>query len=177
MEPDSPNSTAAGRLCAACGLCCNGVLFQRVRLLPGDVAQSLVALGFKIKRRKGHSFFPQPCTAFCESACKIYDQRPSQCRTFECRQLRWLLAGEITETDALESIGTARRWVAEVERLLELSGEARSTKSLLQRFENATAEPVDMEVEPDRARIRQDLVVAARMPNRILDEQFRNQWT
>ncbi|MCX6967540.1 MAG: hypothetical protein NTZ46_07120 [Verrucomicrobia bacterium] len=30
-------SSAASRLCAACGICCNGVMFYKVRLQSNDV--------------------------------------------------------------------------------------------------------------------------------------------
>ena len=48
-------SAVGARLCAACGLCCNGVVFHTVRLQPGDSAKSVAALGLKLKRKQGHN--------------------------------------------------------------------------------------------------------------------------
>lgn len=70
------NSTAA-RLCAACGLCCNGVMFHTVRLQPGDVPPELAALGLKLKRKQRGDLILQPCPAYREERCSIYAQRPS----------------------------------------------------------------------------------------------------
>ena len=97
-------STAASRLCTECGLCCNGVMFHTVKLQPADSAKELAALGLKLKRKKGNHYILQPCPAFCGSHCSIYESRPERCRLFECRQLKSVAAGEITEDAALDRI-------------------------------------------------------------------------
>ena len=48
-------SAAAAHLCAACGLCCNGVMFHTVKLQPNDSAPALAALGLKLKRKQADS--------------------------------------------------------------------------------------------------------------------------
>src|ERR1700761_8357592 len=108
MDPSpaqNPTSSAASRLCAACGMCCNGTMFHTVLLQPSDSARALAALGLKLKRRKnGKNYLLQPCPAFRGSHCSIYAARPERCRLFECRQLRQVAAGEISEATALETI-------------------------------------------------------------------------
>ena len=105
-------SSASARLCAACGMCCDGVLFHSVELQPGDSPRQLAALGLKLRSKKGVAFFLQPCSAHREvgstCSCAIYDQRPARCRLFNCRQLLGVASGETTETDALGKIRTAR---------------------------------------------------------------------
>src|SRR5215472_16937799 len=76
------------RLCQSCGLCCDGSLFGRVGLAPGEVEGA---------RRRGLRVVPsggsleQPCAALEASAsgrrrtCSIYDERPQSCRAFACR--------------------------------------------------------------------------------------------
>ena len=86
MLPESPS--AAARLCSQCGMCCNGVMFHRVRLQPADSPKELAALGLKLKRKRGQHYLLQPCPAFQGTHCSIYASRPERCRLFECRQLQ-----------------------------------------------------------------------------------------
>src|SRR5437764_15390956 len=88
-------SDAVSQLCPACGLCCNGVLFGDVELQPGDDKKKLSALGLVVERRGGKSRFPQPCSCFDGKLCRIYENRPGRCRTFECRLLQQVNAGSI----------------------------------------------------------------------------------
>ena len=111
-------SSAAARLCAACGLCCNGVMFHTVKLQPGDSAPALASLGLKLKRKQGHHYILQPCPAFGDAGCSIYAARPERCRLFECQQLQRLARGETTEAMALEKIHDVQRRVAELGELL-----------------------------------------------------------
>ena len=57
----------ASRLCAACGMCCDGTMFQIVRMQPGDSAAELGRLGLKIRCRDGEFFYG---AAMCGSAGK-----------------------------------------------------------------------------------------------------------
>ena len=132
MDP-SEASTAASRLCAECGLCCNGVMFHTVKLQPADSAKDLAALGLKLKRKKGASYLRQPCPAFRGSHCAIYASRPERCRLFECRQLKRVAAGEITEAAALERIRDVQRRVEELEELLEKAGPTNRKRALSKR--------------------------------------------
>ena len=75
------------RICAACGLCCNGVLFHSVEMQPLDQLKELLSLGLKLKKKRKQVFVLQPCPAHKDSCCSIYGQRPQRCRIFECRQL------------------------------------------------------------------------------------------
>lgn len=133
-------SSAAERLCAACGLCCNGVLFHSVVLQPGDSARALRALGLKIKHRGG-AHFRQPCPAHQDSRCTIYAQRPERCRLFQCRQLLRLDDGETDEPRALETIRTAHAQIHRVSALMHRTGETNPARSLAQRCAHALAVP------------------------------------
>ncbi len=166
-------STSAGRLCSECGICCSGVMFRMVTLQRRDTAATLSAHGLKLKRRKGKQFFEQPCPAFCGSHCSIYTDRPERCQVFECRQLKQVAAGAITEATALEKILEVKRRVAEMERLLNLLGDSDSKRPLSKRFEKVTAEPVDKTSEPDLVRLRKDLAEAERKLNGMIDQDFR----
>src|SRR6478672_8297246 len=112
MSDASETSAVAGRLCQACGLCCNGVMFHTVKLQPGDSHKALFALGLKLKKKKKEHYIEQPCPAFQGNQCGIYLQRPTRCRLFECKQLLRVAGGEQTEAVALENIRDVQRRVA-----------------------------------------------------------------
>ena len=166
-------SSAASRLCAACGMCCNGVMFDLVRLQPGDSTRALVMLGLKVKRKRGQSHIVQPCTAHCESQCSIYAARPERCRVFECRQLQRVAAGEISETMALEKIGEAVQLVAEISALLLRVGGTNANRALSQRCETAKAEPLDPSADAAAVETRNRIVCAKRELDALLDQEFR----
>lgn len=134
--PASPPSAAA-RLCAACGMCCNGVLFHSVLLQPGDSARSLSASGLKIKRKAGREYFLQPCSAHRECQCAIYDRRPARCRLFNCRQLLRVTADETAEASALEKIAEALALATRVSALINRLAETNANRALAQRCANA----------------------------------------
>jgi Fe-S-cluster containining protein len=120
--PFMPADSAATRLCMACGLCCNGVLFDIVCLQPQDAMKTLEKLGMKVNRRKTEPYFKQPCGFLHDRCCGIYDRRPVRCRHFECRILRRLDAGEFSEEQASSLIQQALRMVEEIEQRLEKLG-------------------------------------------------------
>ena len=163
-------STPASRLCAACGMCCNGVMFDIVRLQPGDSPKGLAALGLKVKRKRGQSHFVQPCAAHRDSQCTIYAERPQRCRIFECRQLQRVAAGEITEAAAMENIGEALRLVAEINALLVRTGDTNARHALSKRCETALAGPSS---EAAALELRQPILRAKRELDALLDQEFR----
>ena len=165
--------TPAARLCAACGLCCNGVLFHTVQLQPGDSAKVLTALGLKLKRKQGHQYILQPCPAFKESCCSIYAARPQRCRLFECQQLLRVEAGEITEASALEKIRAVQRRVMELDELLQSAGGTNFKRPLSKRCEKAMAEPLAALTDPAAVAIRHRLTRAMAELNQILNDDFR----
>lgn len=115
----SSQPAAAARLCTACGMCCNGVLFQVVRLQPADSLQQLSALGMKLKRKKKEPYFTQPCaflTADC--SCTIYAARPTRCRQFHCQLLQRLTAAQITEAEAMHTVAKVKAHTAAITALL-----------------------------------------------------------
>ena len=172
MEPVE-FAAAASRICSACGLCCNGVMFHTVRLQPVDSPRELAALGLKLKRKKGANYILQPCPAFCGTHCSIYLSRPERCRLFECRQLKRVASGEITEAMALERIREVQRRVGELEEFLQKSGSANPRRPLAKRYEKATAEPLDESAEPTALELRSRLTLAMRELDALLESEFR----
>ena len=172
MEP-TEFTEAASRLCSACGLCCNGVMFHTVKMQFSDSPKELTALGLKLKRKQGAHYLLQPCPAFCGTHCSIYDSRPERCRVFECQQLMRLAAGGTTEAVALERIREVQRRVGELEGLLQKSGKTDSKRALSKRYEKVTAEPLTALSDPETVALRERLTRVMRELELMLDREFR----
>lgn len=131
----------AEQLCLACGLCCDGSLFEHVQLMPGDDALKLKALGLPVTTPRATSpgaitRFRQPCAALCaDCTCRVYVDRPSQCRSFECGVFKAATSGRIAFPAALRSVKKARRLVDQIHRLLRELGDTDEHRSLTQRFQ------------------------------------------
>ncbi|MDZ4290129.1 MAG: YkgJ family cysteine cluster protein [Prosthecobacter sp.] len=166
----SANATAsaASRLCTACGLCCNGVLFHTVRLQPKDSAKELTALGMKLKHKSKGTSIHQPCPALRELQCTIYQHRPERCRLFECQQLTRLAAGETTEEAVLEAIHDVQRRVAHLETLMRQAGKTDPKRPLSKRCDKILADPL-----PATQGLRVALADAMWELNDLLNRDFR----
>lgn len=127
-----------GQLCGACGLCCDGTLFDLVKLEAGDDAAKLKALGLPVAVSRGKapvSRFPQPCAALCaDRTCRLYADRPWQCRVFECGVFKEAKAGRITADAALRLVKQARRRADKARRLLRELGDTDEHRALGERF-------------------------------------------
>lgn len=77
----------ADSICVGCGMCCDGTLFSRASVTSNDDPVSLVSLGFITKGDETDRWFIQPCQAFGDGHCQVYDQRPQTCRRFRCALL------------------------------------------------------------------------------------------
>ncbi len=141
----------AEKLCLACGLCCDGTLFDNVQLKPGDDPKRLRAGGLPVTVSRGRepvARFPQPCAALCQDrTCRLYADRPEQCRTYECKVYQGMQAGRLTPAAALRIVTNARRQADRVRKLLRTLGDHDEHRSLGERFhrmqENMEANPGD----------------------------------
>lgn len=129
---------SAEDLCLSCGLCCDGALYDFVKLEQSDDAQRLKQLGLSVKVSRGRipvTRFPQPCAALCQDrTCRIYRERPQQCQEFECGVLKEAKAGQITYATGLREVKKARRRADEVRRLLRELGDTDEHRALGERF-------------------------------------------
>jgi len=165
--------SAASRLCSACGICCNGVMFHNVRIQSNDSPRELMAFGLKLKRKHRELFSLQPCPAYQDSRCAIYDQRPHRCQLFTCRQLKRVASGEMSEPEALEKINEVVQRAAHVNQLLQQSGKTDPKRPLAKRYEKITAEPVDLSSDPKTVELRGQLTLAMQALEELLETDFR----
>jgi uncharacterized protein len=170
---NKPLPTAASRLCSACGMCCNGVLFQAVSLQASDSVKELKALGLRLKTKRNQTSFPQPCLALRHSCCAIYEHRPQRCRLFNCQQLMLLASGQISEEAALGKIQEAHRLSSIVKELLLKAGSTNQKRSLATRYELVLAQPVESLGTTDSLRTRHELVQAMENLENLLVRDFR----
>ncbi len=154
----STSSDTARSLCLTCGLCCDGTLFGSVELTLADDPERLRALGLKIAAR-GKPRFPQPCAALDSGCrCRVYGERPQQCRAFECALLQSVQRGRIDPVSAARTIRQTRQQAADVRSRLRELGEtnerlalARRFRRLRRQFEQGTlVNSVDYEERMDR---------------------------
>ena len=126
------------QLCGACGLCCDGTLFDLVKLEGSDNALDLKALGLPVTASRGKtpvSRFPQPCAALCKDrTCRLYENRPWQCRVFECGVFKDAKAGRMPFPAALKMVTQARKRADKARRLLRELGDTDEHRALGERF-------------------------------------------
>jgi len=99
------NQSVEERLCLACGFCCDGTLFTRVRLQSEDSVESLKSAELRVQQDDhGDWIMQQPCSGYRQDACQTYHCRPARCGLFRCTLLRYVEAGEVSEAEALSVI-------------------------------------------------------------------------
>lgn len=93
-------------LCTQCALCCDGGLFEAVKVGPVE-REALQRLGLTIEDAP-EPFFRQPCAKLIDRACSIYAARPRTCRNFSCALLRQVRDGGVALGEAQGIVATAR---------------------------------------------------------------------
>lgn len=148
-------------------------MFQIVKMQPGDHPAQLAKLGMRIRSKDSEYHMEQPCQALKNLCCTIYEQRPARCRLFTCQQLRLLASGETTEAAALERITETRALAMQVRGLIIQCGLREDGQALIERFERLTSTPVDANLEPELAAMREDLENLMRRLRQVLNREFR----
>jgi uncharacterized protein len=168
-----PADDAATRLCVACGLCCDGTLFEIVRQQEGESAAEWLRLGLRVQRQQGVVFMQQPCSALKDRCCSIYAQRPVRCRRFECKQLQSVLAGAIELPEALQRIHDAQQLIEQLRALLDEKGFAEPEEPLLTQIERALAQRPNSSWLPEQHEVHAQLQNHSETLREHLREHFR----
>jgi uncharacterized protein len=147
-------------------MCCDGTLFHSVVLQPTDSPRTLTSLGLTLKRKPGLTTFRQPCSAYQNNQCGIYEYRPQRCRLFNCQQLLRVASGRITQSVAQETIASTRKKINQVVERIERLTETNPNQGLAQRFSVAITNAVP---SPERA----ELEAAMTELQEILEKEFR----
>jgi len=137
MKPDQPTSSD---LCLACGLCCDGSLFERARLHPGEEELALSLSLTVLDAGSNNPGFRLPCPLFSD-CCTIYNQqRPKICNAFRCKQLLRQDRGQPLH-EGLAKISRARAMQAELAALLPKPGEDKPSLAEVKRQLRGLATP------------------------------------
>jgi Fe-S-cluster containining protein len=164
------------QLCLACGLCCDGTLFDNVQLGPDDEAKKLKALGlpvFASRAKPPIMLFRQPCTALCaDRTCRVYADRPGQCRDFECGVFKAAQTGRIKSAAALRLVKQARRRADQVRRLLRALGDTDEYRSLTERFRRTKQRLDSGAADQAAAETFAELSLAVHQLNLLAHEKF-----
>ena len=167
---------SAEQLCLACGLCCDGTLFDNVRLGPGDDAKGLKTLGLPVAVSRASTpvtFFRQPCAALCaDRSCRLYADRPGQCRSFECGVFKDAQGGRVTFAAALRLVGQARRQADKIRGLLRGLGDHDEHRPLGERFRRTQRRMESGGVEASAADKFAELGLAVHAFNLMAHERF-----
>ena len=163
-------------LCLECGLCCNGVIFADVELQPIEFN----CLKFKVqipatRRKNGQpavAKLPQPCAAFDGCRCRIYAERPTYCRQFECLLLKNVQAGRLERAAASQIIWTARERAEKVRALLRELGDTDEQSALSLRFQRAAKRYEKAPLADGKADTYADLTLAVHDLNMLIREAF-----
>jgi Fe-S-cluster containining protein len=168
----SKPADAISQLCPNCGLCCNGVLFADVELQKGDNAGRLIVLGMALKKKGMKRAFVQPCQCFDGKLCRIYNDRPKRCATFECGLLKRVQSGEMSLPAALNGIADTKKLVENVRRLLRRLGDKDEQLALTKRYSRMMAKPIDLSIDDDTGESRGELMMAVNDLMHVLQREF-----
>lgn len=126
------------QLCLACGMCCDGSLFDNVQLEKGEDRETVKSLGLPVKLSRAKApiaFFRQPCRMLCDDlTCKVYTNRPNQCRSFECDVFKKMQAGSLPMESALRLVKQGKRKAERIRKLLRKMGCTDEKSSIGMRF-------------------------------------------
>ncbi len=166
-------TNAVDRLCPNCGLCCDSVLFADVELRPGDDAARLAQAGLVIaKKGRRKRALAQPCACFDGKYCKIYSDRPRQCRMFECGLLKKVNAGKLDVETALEMISEAKMLADRVRVLLRAFGQRPDRQAMSHCYSEAMSSPIDLSRGKNVVERHGELMRAFEDLMNLLEKQF-----
>ena len=101
-----------GALCASCGLCCDGSIYDNVGL-SSEETEFAAALGLNVQNLPHGSCFDQPCPHSGPSGCAIHHlPRPRVCGDFNCGVITRIESGAQSLEEAAAHIATAKSLIA-----------------------------------------------------------------
>lgn len=112
-EPEKTRPLEDTAPCVGCGLCCDGTLYVRASVAPGE-EQRMLESGLELLTHQERPFFRQPCPHQSGGRCMIYEERYHVCHAFRCKLLKRYHAGEIDLSEARSKIEGAFELLREV---------------------------------------------------------------
>jgi uncharacterized protein len=115
-EAETPDGS---RLCLECGICCQGAFHFGARVHDGE-HDAVRALGLTITDSAEGPVFPLPCLLHVDNRCTAYADRPSACRSYQCKLLLRYLAGKVTWDDCVRRVELAKDLLVRVRQRMAL---------------------------------------------------------
>ena len=168
LQRDGASTKDGSRLCVSCGMCCDGTLFAYAKA-EADEAAKLDAYGLERLFVRGKPRFRLGCRHLSCGSCTIYEDRFTICRSFRCALLRRYDAGEISLEDAMETVETAKKLLANV---LEQAPDAAhfSERESIRRRAAQWASAADLDTRRIEARLYLDIIAL----EQFLQSRFRS---
>ena len=152
-------------LCVACGLCCDGTLFNRAKTSPAEAAR---VRGYGLSVYPDEKHFALPCHHLDGTACTIYADRFEICRSFRCRLLRAVDADEVTRERADAAVVEAKRLRAVAAAKSPGSEIAETRVAVLNGLADWAKRP-----DPDERRAAAETYLALAALERFVEANFR----
>lgn len=105
----------SSNLCLSCLLCCNGTLIGFVQVEKEEIPPLEGSMEIE-KDSNGDGIFLQACDNLCDDGCTIYDKRPKQCRSFNCKLLKSVEDYEIAFDSAVDVINVVKEKKVAIEK-------------------------------------------------------------
>ena len=105
----------SSNLCLSCLLCCDGTLIGFVQLEKEEIPPLKGLLDIE-EDSNGSGVFLHPCKNLCANGCTIYDDRPSQCRAFNCGLLKSVEQKEVAFDSAVNIIDEVKQKKSAIEK-------------------------------------------------------------
>lgn len=156
-------------ICATCGLCCNGAIFDWFKVSPEEIEQ-LPSADLAAASLEGGAGLGQPCPMLKGTLCSAYAVRPKRCRSFECNVLAGARSGRLGGDEAAGLVKAARRLVDDLRPLLEPGETLPAARRRWARWFAAPGAPAPSSPPPAA---RAEFVVRMTLLNRFLDRHFR----
>ena len=99
-------------LCVACGMCCDGTMFNNV-VCSKEEAEYMGTFGIGSKKAEkvdSYVFF-EPCPLHINGSCSIYTdpKKPKTCSGYKCALLKRVLRNEITPEQAMKKVERVKK--------------------------------------------------------------------
>lgn len=105
----NPPAYGSQSICLACGLCCRGVWFAHVRVLPRELDQARSA-GLTLDTFDEISSFQQPCVLHRDDGCSTHGTwRPKACVDYTCALIDRFQANDVSFDETMKHVTAARK--------------------------------------------------------------------
>lgn len=161
------------KICTECGLCCSGVLFVDVQLQGDKERNKLCELGVELEEQDQQSYLVQPCACLKDkNHCRIYENRPDMCATFDCRLIQRFIDGEMDRSECSVVIQEAVAHLKSIKTILEKLGNKDEKVPLFLRTEEILSQPWDLAAEDSINELKGELFDRSAGLSAFLENHF-----